>query len=338
MRQPAIASPLRQSATRTSERLAALALAAALVAGSCASADPGPTATETTGDRPTVETTSTAVTTGRPRTVTILTETFVDPDRPTAPVGQVATPADARTLPTTIYLPEGEGPGPLIVFSHGLGGSPQKFTGIHQAWAEAGYIVAAPRFPLTSDANPDHRTEASDLLQQPGDISFLIDQLLAVSDAEEGPLAGRIDPNRVGAAGLSLGGATTYGLLMNDCCIDGRVRAAVVMAGAVLISTGANETNRGVPVLALHGDADLALPYPLGRSAWELLGGPSWLVTLVGGDHAGPFEDVPTPWDAAVAAATIAFWDATLGGDAAAIGQLDSIAAASDGLVIVESR
>jgi len=330
-----------------------------LAAGSCASADPTPGADTAAGSAPPVETTgTTAVTTGRPRTVTTLTETFVDSSRPTAPTGTVAMPAPQRTLPTTIYLPDGEGPSPLIVFSHGLGGGPQKFTEIHRAWAEAGYVVAAPRFPLTSDANPDHRTDAGDLVQQPADITFVLDELLAAAAGDVGPLAGRIDPERVGAAGLSLGGATTYGLLMNDCCIDPRVRAAVVMAGAVLILTGDNDTDRGVPVLALHGDADLALPYALGRSAWESLGGPAWLVTLVGGDHAGPFEDFPTPWDDAVAASTIAFWDATLGGatvggatvggatvggatvggEVSAISGLDAIAASSDGLVVVESR
>jgi dienelactone hydrolase len=316
----------------------AVALSSLLVAAGCAATEPTPGAAAPDG-RAAVETTSTtAVTTGRPRTVTTLTETFVDPSRPTAPVGTVADPAPERTLPTTIYLPDGEGPGPLIVFSHGLGGSPQKFTGIHQAWAAAGYVVAAPRFPLTSDANPDHRTEVGDLFQQPADISFVLDELLTASAATTGPLAGRIDPERVGAAGLSLGGATTYGLVMNDCCVDPRVRAAVVMAGAVLITTGGNDTDRGVPVLALHGDTDLALPYSLGRSAWESLGGPAWLVTLRGGDHAGPFEDFPTPWDDAVAASTIAFWDAVLGGEPLVNDELERIAARSDGLVVVESR
>lgn len=270
--------------------------------------------------------------------MTTLTETFVDTTRPTAPVGQVASGAAERRLPTTIYLPDGEGAGPLVVFSHGLGGSPQKFTRIHRVWAEAGYVVAAPRFPLTSDANPDHRTEVGDLLNQPGDVSFVIDEMLGASAAATGPLAGRIDPDRVGAAGLSLGGATTYGLVMADCCVDPRVRAAVVMAGAVLITTAANDTDRSVPVLALHGDADLALPYALGRSAWESLGSPAWLLTLVGGDHAGPFEDFPTPWDAAVAASTTAFWDATLGGDVTATDALERVAADATGLVIIESR
>lgn len=331
------ATPGRQRSTP--RRFAMLALGIVLLAGACASGGDGAEAGDSAGSAgASASPPTTAVTEGRPRAVTTLNETFVDTSRPTETVGQVATPAPSRSLPTTIYLPEGEGPSPLIVFSHGLGGGPQKFTEVHQAWAEAGYVVAAPRFPLTSDENPDHRTEARDLAKQPGDVSFVIDQLLAASEADTGPLAGRIDAERVGAAGLSLGGGTTYGVVFNDCCVDARIRAAVVMAGGFLITTGTNDTARSIPVMALHGDADLLLPYSLGRAAWESLAGPAWLVTLVGGDHAGPFEDFPTPWDDAVVASTIAFWDATLGGDAAAIDELEVIAAASNGLVTVESR
>lgn len=338
-------TPPAAGRTRTVAAATGLALVLCLLAGSCST--PTSTTTSTTTApalTPAADTTTvpgpppTSVTEGRPYTVTLLNETFVDTRRPTSPNGTVATPAASRSLPTTIHLPTGTGPAPLIVFSHGLGGSPAKFTRLHQAWAEAGYVVAAPRFPLTSDANPDHRTDAADLINQPADVSFVIDEMLAASDAGTGALAGRIDAERIGAAGLSLGGATTYGVVLNDCCIDPRIASAVVMAGAILITTGANDTSRNVPIFALHGDADLALPYRLGRSAWESLDGPSWLATLVGGDHAGPFEDPSTPWDDAVVAATIAYWDATLGGLADGFTRLQGVADSSGGLVTLESR
>lgn len=320
-----------------------VAVVVSLLAGSCSTPTSTTTAAPPTPDDASTSTTvptppTTSVTEGRPRTVTLINETFVDDRRPTTPTGTVAVPAATRALPTTIHLPGGTGPAPLIVFSHGLGGSPAKFTRLHQAWAEAGYVVAAPRFPLTSDANPDHRTDAADLFNQPGDVSFIIDEMLAASASGTGALAGRIDAERIGAAGLSLGGATTYGVVLNDCCVDPRIASAVVMAGAILITTGTNDTSRDIPVFALHGDDDLALPYRLGRSAWESLGGPSWLATLVGGDHAGPFEDPTTPWDEAVVAATIAYWDATLGGLADGFTRLEGVAAGSGGLVTLESR
>lgn len=264
--------------------------------------------------------------------------TLVDHSRPTAPAGPGAGAHPHRSLPTTVHLPDGTGPAPLIVFSHGLGGGPQRFATLHRVWAEAGYVVAAPRFPLTSDTNPDHHHEVLDLLHQPGDVSFVLDELLAASAAGTSPLAGRVDPDRLGAAGLSLGGATTYGLIMNEECLDERVRAAVVMAGAVLLTAGGNDTARGVPVLALHGDADLALPYAMGRAAWESLGGPAWLVTLLGGDHADPFEDTPTRWDTVVHDATTAFWNATLGSGNEHPDRITDVATDANGLVTIEAR
>jgi len=269
--------------------------------------------------------------------VTVVTTTLVDTARATRPAGTGVAAAATRTLHTTIHLPADTRPAPLVVFSHGLGGSPDRFTRLLGAWAAAGYVVAAPRFPLTSDANPDHQHEVRDLWRQPGDVSFLIDEVVAASQAPDGPLAGRVDSQRIGAAGLSLGGATTYGLVLNDRCADERITAAVVLAGAVLITTGTNDPRRGVPLLAVHGDADATLPYAFGRSAWASLHGPAWLVTLVGGGHSAPFEDDPTPWDDAVAASTVAFWEATLGGSPSAINRLGDVVASAGGLVTVDT-
>jgi hypothetical protein len=127
-------------------------------------------------------------------------------------------------------------------------------------------------------------------------------------------------------------------LLYNDCCADDRVDAAIVMAGAVLVYTGTNDFSRELPLLALHGDADLALPYDLGRNAWGEVGGPAWLITLVGGSHAAPFEDFETPWDAMVNEATTAFWDTHLGGDASGLTRMETSVAALGPLAFIESR
>ena len=61
-----------------------------------------------------------------------------------------------------------------------------------------------------------------DYANQPGDISFVLTELL------KGPLRSHIDPTRIGAAGLSLGGDTTYNLIEDACCRDKRFRAAAV--------------------------------------------------------------------------------------------------------------
>ena len=89
--------------------------------------------------------------------VATTTMTFVDTSRSTPPWD--GTPARAsRTLVTTIWYPARsgsattarQGPYPLIVFAHGLGGSPQLYSKLLTAWAAAGYVVAAPLFPLSS--------------------------------------------------------------------------------------------------------------------------------------------------------------------------------------------
>lgn len=263
---------------------------------------------------------------------------FVDTSRPTVPSTEGAPESELRDLPTTVYLPSGRGPSPLVVFSHGLGGSPDKFTRLHTAWAEAGYVVAAPRFPLTSDTNPDHGGEVADLVNQPADISFVLDQMLAAASDPASQLAGRIDATRVGAAGLSLGGATTYAVIFNDCCADPRFSAAMIMAGAVLVFTGTNDYARAIPTLVFHGEDDLALRYELGRSAWDALPTPTWLITLRDAPHAPPFEDPVTQWDDAVLATSTAFWDATLGADPSGLPRMNGAIEASPELVVIEAR
>ena len=59
----------------------------------------------------------------------------------------------SRTLTTAVWYPVGTaGPWPLVVFAHGyrLGVGP--YVHLCQTWAAAGYVVAAPTFPLTDEA------------------------------------------------------------------------------------------------------------------------------------------------------------------------------------------
>jgi predicted dienelactone hydrolase len=49
--------------------------------------------------------------------------------------------ARGRDVPVRIRMPDGSGRAPLILFSHGLGGSLDGGTLWAQAWADAGFIV-----------------------------------------------------------------------------------------------------------------------------------------------------------------------------------------------------
>lgn len=244
-----------------------------------------------------------------------LTETFVDESRPTvAPDGAVNEPS--RTLVTTIVHPTAEGPFPLIVLAHGQTGHPSKLSQLMQTWASSGYVVAAPVFPLTSNQSPVQVT--GDYVNQPADVSFVIDELLARSEGD-GALAGLVDSDHIGAAGLSLGGATVYGLAFHSCCRDDRIDAVLVMSGLALPFDGTFEFPP-VPLLVIHGNGD-----ERGRELYSMAAPPKYLVTIERPVHSQPFENTEDPADGLVATVTVDFFRAYLYGQERA---LDDLAAA----------
>ena len=170
---------------------------------------------------------SPAASSGTTLPVDVRTETFVDTSRATAAQPDQAA-APSRTLETAIYVPGGSAPRsaagrPLILFVHGSGGNPDFYRVLLEGWAAQGYVVAAPRFP-------------SDLENQPGDVSFVLSELLRLSSMATGPYAGGIDGNRIGVAGHSAGGVTVLGVAFNACCLDRRIRAGVVQAVTAEVS------------------------------------------------------------------------------------------------------
>ena len=242
--------------------------------------------------------------------------TFVDHSRGTDAT-ESAPAQDQRVLATTITYPVGvKGPVPLVVLAHGNSGNPSKFTQLMEAWAAARYVVAAPAFPLTSNMTPGG-SHPGDVPNQPGDVSFVIDQVLEMSRPKTGgPLAGLVDKRHIGVAGLSFGGSTVYGVVFNTCCRDKRIDAAVLMSSYFVQFPGGKEAWRHVPALMLQSDAD---PQYAGIAAtYPLLATPKWSVTLHGSSHSGPFENSTDPADAAVPAITIAFWDRYLKGQKSA--------------------
>jgi dienelactone hydrolase len=236
---------------------------------------------------------------------------LVDDSRDTPIAGDRAA-RPQRVLLTDIYTPPGDGPFPLIVHAHGFGGGPPKFTQLLSQWAGAGYIVAAPRFPLSSDTGPGN-AGISDFPDQPGDVSFVIDELLASND-----LGPKIDPAHIGVSGLSLGGGTIYGLVWSDCCRDDRITAAIVMSSLRFPFDGEYGVNE-IPVMIMHGDADPALPYDDAVTSYEDSASPKWFVHLFDAGHAEPYENTVSPHDDVVTQVTLDFWAGTLGGDAAAL-------------------
>jgi dienelactone hydrolase len=232
-----------------------------------------------------------------------LTETFVDTSRRTESASGHGN-APTRTLVTVIHYPQSDGPFPLIVLAHGQTGHPNKFSELTTAWASAGFVVAAPVFPLTNN-QITFQTDG-DYVNQPADVSFVIDRMLARSNERTGPLARRVDKKHIGVAGLSLGGATVYGIAFNRCCRDQRIDAAIVMAGILLPYDGAYEFP-SVPLLIINGNGDSR-----GRDPYGMASPPKYLMTLERPTHSPPFEDTPDPADELVVTVTVDYWHAYL--------------------------
>src|SRR6266699_2599615 len=75
-----------------------------------------------------------------------------------------------RVLVTAVRYPtRGHAPFPLIVFAHGFALTPQIYGRLLDAWARAGYVVAAPVFPV-ENANAPGGPNRGDLANEPGDI------------------------------------------------------------------------------------------------------------------------------------------------------------------------
>jgi len=117
---------------------------------------------------------------------------------------------------------------PLVVLSHGYGGTWRSLGWLGVALAERGYVVAAPDHPGTTYFNRDRR-QAGMLWERPHDLSRVIDAVLS-----DPALVGEIDPDRIAAIGHSIGGWTVTALagarfdpkrFARDCATDIASRA-----------------------------------------------------------------------------------------------------------------
>ncbi len=204
-----------------------------------------------------------------------------------------------RPLPTTVYVPDAGPGGPLIVFAHGMWGNPGKFTWLFGQWADAGFVVAAPAFPLTGDPSaPQSRVE--DVIDQPADVSFVLDELLA---------RGLGDAERVGVGGFSLGAETALAVGLHPRYADPRVRAVVAISGALFHPAFGADALLSRPLLLVHGAEDRKK----GRleealRTYEAAREPKELVLIAGAGHGICQDDDPRPYAERVADVTTAFW------------------------------
>lgn len=214
----------------------------------------------------------------------------------------------ARPVTTYVRYPaSGNGPWPLIVFGHGYAATPGIYAHLLRAWTLAGYVVAAPLFPLGNEHAPGGPDEA-DIVNQPRDISFVISKLLAASGARTSPLHGLVDPSRIAVAGQSDGGETAFAAAYDPAFRDPRIDAAVILSGAQLPGVAFRFPHRAVPLLAVQGTAD-TLNLPSYTDAfYDAAPRPKFLLTLPGAAHLPPYT-TEQPQLGVVERVTTAFLD-----------------------------
>ena len=293
---------------RSKVRWVAIALGWTLVMTACGSADVQSTASPTAACRRTDDLTERSI--SDDAGVRHIRITFVDRRRPTR---SESPPEACRLLQTDVRVPpHPAGPLPLIVVAHGFDGDPSSLAPLLDAWARRGYVVAAPRLP-TTEKDEEGSSTRQESVEQARDLSFVISRLVDASAHGRGhALSNSIDPHRIGAAGMSLGGLAVYGLISNTCCRDARVRTAVLMAAVRRQFPDDQYGPNRAPVLLVQGDKDGG--YHNSVDAYPELAPPKWFITLHGSGHASPFEVPPGPEAPLVASTTGDFWDRYLAG------------------------
>jgi dienelactone hydrolase len=206
------------------------------------------------------------------------------------------------------------GPFPLIVFGHGFAVTPGLYASLLHAWAQAGYVVAAPVFPL-EQANAPGGPNESDLINQPQDMRFVITRMLAASATAKQALSGLVDPRRVAVAGQSDGGETALAVAYDAPFRDARVRAAVILSGAKIPGLAFAFPRQGSrPLLATQGSADTVNPPSFTHAFYDSAPRPKYLLDLPGASHLPPYS-TQQPQLGIVERVTVAFLHAYLNGD-----------------------
>ena len=221
--------------------------------------------------------------------------------------------ARKRIVPVKIYYPVAAArPLPVIIFSHGLGGSREGYEYLGRYWAAHGYVSVHLQHKGSDTevwkgkAEPlkAMRRAAADLrnaTNRPLDVRFAIDRMEKMN-RDETPLRGRLDLKAIGAAGHSFGAYTTLAVAGQDfsarpgrrlTLADPRVKAAIAMSAPVPRQKDRRErafASITIPCLHMTGTRDKSLvgstsaaerriPFDAGRAPHQ------YLIVFAGGDH-----------------------------------------------------
>lgn len=263
--------------------------------------------------------------------------------------------ARQREIPVRIYLPAVRTPSPVILFSHGLGGSRENNRYLAQHWSGRGYVAVFLQHPGSDESvwkgrRPGARRKAlqeaanaQNLLLRAGDVTAVLDQLERWNSERGHRLAGRMDLTRIGMSGHSFGAVTTQAVCGQQMggsarLADPRLSAAVIFSPSGPRRGSPQEAFGGItmPWLLMTGTEDVAqiggITLESRLSVYPALPpGGKYELVLYGAKHSA-FTDRPLPGSGesrnpnhhrAILALSTAFWDAYLRRDPQARAWLD---------------
>lgn len=261
-------------------------------------------------------------------------------------------PVDAtrdRTVPVKVYLPAAKSPQPVVIFSHGLGGSRENSPYLGEHWAAQGYVAVFVQHPgsdesVWKEAEGAGRFAAlkaaaslKSFADRVGDIPFVLDRLEEWNAAEGHDLKGRLDLEHIGLCGHSFGAVTTQAMMGQRFRID-RSFADPRLDAFFLMSPSASRTipsaeafgHIAAPVLCMTGTKDGSpirpdeTPETRLETYASLPAGDKYQLVFEGGGHfafsdTGFFDEQRQPHHhAAIQLLSTRFWDAYLKDDESA--------------------
>lgn len=267
-------------------------------------------------------------------------------------------PADAsrsRTVPVKVYLVKSAQVKPVIVFSHGLGGSRENGVYLAEHWARHGYVAVFVQHSGSDEsvwketvrgermAAMKQAASARSLVDRVGDIPFVLDQLERWNVEPGHALHGALDLEHIGMTGHSFGAVTTQAMMgqkfpLGKEFADPRLDAFLPMSPSTGRGLSALEAFGHIqaPVLCMTGTEDTSVITPDKTAASRrevyaaLPAGDKYELVFEGGTHSA-FSDTALFDDKqlahhhpAIQNISTRFWDAYLRSDGAAKAWLQS--------------
>ncbi len=235
---------------------------------------------------------------------------LVDDTRPTQANGDKPAKPE-RTLKTRVWYPAAPRsleffrpsptpiashgtPYPVVIYSHGFMSYNKDVAYLVEHLVSHGYVVIAPNFPLTSRLTPGDPLVA-DVINQPGDLTFLIETLEDWNRDPANFFHGVLDEERIALAGLSLGALTTIIATYHTDLRDSRIKAAVALAGPSSMFSDAFFRDSEIPFLMVAGTADALVEYEYNAQDLHERVPHSTLVVIEGAAHTS-FADFADPF------------------------------------------